>query len=353
MPAEKGVTLCDCERCWEGYTLLQSRFEQAARLIDLDGNEVHRWEHDLQHEDLEDAFWTGWHYAEMMPDGNLVAIIKEVEDGFPGVILELDWNGNPVWRADVAAHHDFERLENGNTLVVCREYVENPLIRSGRIKSDSILEVSPDGNVVWEWHVDRHAEEIAALVDVEFPREEYDWAHTNTVESLPPNAAAEEDGRFRPGNVLFSSRNIDTVGIIDRESGEVVWAWGPGVLEKQHMPTMLENGHLLIFDNGCYRESSAVVEMDPLTGEVVWEYEGSPPESFYTVTRGANQRLPNGNTLITESDREGHVFEVTPEKKIVWDYWNTDLTGDGDGQPIYRAMRYGMELVDRLREEES
>ncbi len=349
MPAEKGVTLCDRERCWEGYTLAQSRFEQAARLIDLDGNEVHRWEHRLEHEALEDAFWTGWHYAEMMPDGNLLAIIKEVEDGFPGVILELDWDGNLVWRADVAAHHDFERLESGNTLVVCREYVQNPLIRPGRIKSDCILEVSPAGDVVWEWHVDRHAEQIAQLVDVEFPREDYDWAHTNTVESLPTNAAAESDERFRPGNVLFSSRNIDTIGVIDRRTGQVTWAWGPGVIQKQHMPTMLENGHLLIFDNGCHRGSSAVVELDPPAEEIVWRYEGEPPESFYTHTRGANQRLPNGNTLITESDREGHIFEVTPEGELVWDYWNTDLTRKGEGQPIYRAMRHSRDVVDRLR----
>jgi hypothetical protein len=35
------------------------------------------------------------------------------------------------------------------------------------------------------------------------------------------------------------------------------------------------------------------------------------------------QRLPNGNTLITEGqggDR-GRVFEVNPDKEIVWDYY--------------------------------
>lgn len=348
MADEKGVRLVKRDRCSDGYTLVQSRFEQAARLIDLEGEEVHRWEHELEHEALRDACFTGWHYAEMLPNGHLLAIIKEVENGFPGVIIELDWHSNLLWRADVAAHHDFERLDNGNTLVVCREYVENGFIRPDRIKSDSILGLSPEGEIAWEWHADRHAEQIAELVDVRFPREDYDWAHTNTVEALPPNAAAESDDRFRPGNVLFSSRNIDTIGVIDRRTGDVVWAWGPGVIEKQHMPTMLETGHLLIFDNGCYKGSSAVVEMDPLSEDIVWKYEGQPPESFYSHTRGANQRLPNGNTLITESDREGHVFEVTPDGETVWDYWNTDLTDEGEGQPIYRAMRHAAPVVDRL-----
>lgn len=341
-----GVTTCDRSRCWDGYTLCQSRFEQSARLIDLEGKEVHRWSH--HYGEGTDDLWTGWHYAEMLPDGRLIAIMKDVEDSFPGVMIELDWDGRLLAEWQVAAHHDFERLQNGNTLVVCREYVENGLIREGRIKSDCILEVTREGNLVWEWHAAEHAGEMAELVDIDFPRGDYDWAHTNTVESLPPNATGERDERFRPGNVLFSCRNIDTVGIIDKATGEVVWAWGPGVLQKQHMPTMLANGHLLIFDNGCERGSSAVVEMDPISGRIVWRYEGDPPQSFYSHTRGANQRLPNGNTLITDSDTGGRVFEVTPDKEIVWEYLNEDVTAGGEGQPIYRAMRYACSVVDGL-----
>ncbi|MGD2174542.1 MAG: arylsulfotransferase family protein [Candidatus Brocadiaceae bacterium] len=345
---ETGTTVCEREECWDGYTLCQSRYEQSARLIDLGGREVHRWSYGYRAEELAGAFLSGWHYAEMLPDGNLLAILKEVEDGFGGAILELDWDGNLTWSVDLPAHHDFERLADGSTLVVCREYVENPTIRPGRTKSDSIVQLQPDGEVTWEWHSDRHARQMADLVEIDFPVEEYDWAHTNTVESLPPNAAADQDGRFRPGNVLFSCRNIDTVGVIERGSGDVIWAWGPGVLEKQHMPTMLENGHLLIFDNGCYRGSSAVVEMDPLGGEIVWRYEADPPESFYTHTRGANQRLPNGNTLITDSDTGGRVFEVTPDGEIVWEYLNEELDDEGERQPIYRAMRYPPQMVQRL-----
>ena len=39
------------------------------------------------------------------------------------------------------------------------------------------------------------------------------------------------------------------------------------------------------------------------------------------MTCGTNQKLPNGNVLITESDY-GRAFEVTTDGKIVWEYIN-------------------------------
>jgi hypothetical protein len=59
----------------------------------------------------------------------------------------------------------------------------------------------------------------------------------------------------------------------------------------------LTNGHLLIFNNGIKR--SSVLELDPIANRVVWKYED---DTFYSRMRGSVQRLPNGNTLITESD---------------------------------------------------
>jgi len=316
---------------------------EVARLIDLDGREVHEWSYPQGET---------WHYAEMLPNGNLVAIVKEVEDQYPGMIVELDWDSSIVWKADVAAHHDFDRLANGNTLIVCREYVEDDDLRPGKIKSDVIIELTPDNETVWEWHADRHVRQIAELVPVTFPLEHYDWGHMNTVESLPDGPAAEKDARFKAGNVIFSCRNIDTIGVIDKETKEVVWAWGPGELDKQHMPTMLPSGRILVYDNGCEAKRTRVLEVDPLTDEIVWQYEADPPESFFSSSRGANQRLPNGNTFITDSN-SGRLFEVTADGEIVWEFFTPDTHNDGKLQPLYRAMRYPSDLVERLVAERS
>jgi hypothetical protein len=56
------------------------------------------------------------------------------------------------------------------------------------------------------------------------------------------------------------------------------------------------------------------------------------------MIRGGAQRLPNGNTLITESDK-GRAFEVTREGEIVWDFYNPDTGSEGRTGIIYRFFR--------------
>ena len=115
---------------------------------------------------------------------------------------------------------------------------------------------------------------------------------------------------------------------------------------------MLENGHILVFDNGTRRGSSRLLEIDPTNGDVVWKFEGTPPESFFSAWRGSSQRLPNGNTLICESER-GRVFEVTHDGTLVWEFWNPEVAGTrekGKRRGIYRFMRLPPARVEALLE---
>ena len=91
-----------------------------------------------------------------------------------------------------------------------------------------------------------------------------------------------------------------------------------------------------------------MLEIDPRDGSRIWTWEADPPEAFFSETRGACQRLPNGNTLITESER-GHAFEVTRSGEIVWEYWNPDLVGNRRRR-IYSVQRVALErLPEELR----
>jgi hypothetical protein len=88
----------------------------------------------------------------------------------------------------------------------------------------------------------------------------------------------------------------------------------------------------MLFDNLGRPMQSSVIEMDPLTNEVEWDYRGSEDRPFFTESCGTAERLPNGNTLITESDN-GRAFEVTSDKEIVWEFYNPHRAG-ADGEYI-------------------
>ncbi len=86
--------------------------------------------------------------------------------------------------------------------------------------------------------------------------------------------------------------------------------------------------------------------MDPSNNEVAWEYSGDPLISFYSYHISGAERLPNGNTLITEG-APGRIFEVTHNKEIVWEYINPFRSNGGGGgggnaaNSVFRAHRYG------------
>lgn len=162
---------------------------------------------------------------------------------------------------------------------------------------------------------------------MEFVHVTGDIFHTNSLEIL--------DGRhetlapaFAEGNAMISMPNLNTIAVIDLENNEVVWVMS-GLFEFQHDPTFLENGNVLVFDNRSRREFSRVLELNPNTQEIVWEYRGDALRPFSSEIIGTSQRLANGNTLITETT-EGRAFEVEPDGRIVWEFRNPHRAATDD-----------------------
>ncbi len=268
-PDLSGVVLLNRYKCDDGYTLYSSRMTQMAHLIDIRGREVHRWSY-------PQGDGHSWHYAEMQPNGHLIAMPKDK------MILELDWDSNLVWKSELSAHHDFYRYPNGNTIVLSREKVTNKQLRPDKesYNSSVFVELTPDNEVVWEWYLNEHVIEMAELIsDQHDILQGFSGLHTNSVEVLPDGPAARKDVRFKAGNVLFSCKKANTIGVLDKASGKVVWAWWVGPGSAQHMPTMLPNGHILLYDNNGHDEEpehTRIIELDPITKRIVWEYWGDP-----------------------------------------------------------------------------
>lgn len=118
------------------------------------------------------------------------------------------------------------------------------------------------------------------------------------------------------------------------------------MIDGQHKPHMLENGNIFVFDNGTLRGYSRVIELNPLTEQIEWEYTTEPKEDFFSQCIAGAQRLPNGNNLICEGCK-GRLFEVTPKKEIVWDFVNPFLA-EYSGKFVYRCLRYSPEYAAPL-----
>ena len=175
--------------------------------------------------------------------------------------------------------------------------------------------------------------------------------HPNSIEIVAwPHGGAKEGT-----HALIALRDLDRIAVVDLEQPRIVWEWGAGNLIGPHDPWLLENGNVLVFDNGARpidsapRHFSRVVEVDPKRGSIVWQYPENPSPGFFSPSRGGAQPLPNGNVLITESTK-GRVFEVTRAGEIVWDFWNPDFRAqDGLRRTIYRMRRMSLESYAALR----
>ena len=370
-----GVTAYKPDECYTGYTLFCQTYEDPALtkdgtgkiyLIDMEGNQVHRWQ-------VKTALQS---FCRLLPNGNLLYPTRDRSRIEEAGLRELDPHSNVVWHYHCRIDHDFQLLDNGNLMInTITDYMWPPLGPELK-RHPYIIEITPDKELVWEWHGEEHLVELKKLLgpqgwehleervlgkfaydwDQQQLHQEifFDWAHNNTCQIIPPNATYEKERvaggsvRFKPGNIIFSYRSVDIIGVIDRESGQIVWAWGPGVLDGQHKPYMLQNGNILIFDNGTLRGYSRVIELNPLTEQIEWEYTAKPKEEFLSKFISGAQRLPNGNTLICEGSKS-HLFEVTPDKQIVWDFVSP-YHEEGDLGTIYRCQRYSPDFVKPMLE---
>lgn len=417
-----GTTVYDPAKCWNGYTIFQAA-EVGALLVDMNGAGVN--------------LWKGLHGFpnKLLPGGQVFGHLG-VRNPAYGMqdqtdLVQVDWDGNVVWKFDkleyiedpgdapqwmARQHHDFQRAGNpvgyyvpgmdpqtdkGNTLILCHKTVKNPKISDKTLLDDTIIEVTWDGDIVWEWSCNEHFDsygfdEAAKNILARDPNYrnagggQGDWMHVNTMSLLGPNKWYDAgDERFHPDNIIWDGRETNICAIISKKTGKITWQIGPnydtteelrklGWIVGMHHAHMIPRGlpgegNILIFDNGGWagygipnpgapkgsknalRDYSRVIEFDPVTLKMVWQY--TPKEAGYMMPYDANrfyspfissaQRLPNGNTLITEGSG-GRIIEVTAQHELVWEYispyWGKQLKLN----MVYRAYRAPYEWVPQL-----
>lgn len=329
-------------------------------LVDEEGRQIHRWK--LPVRPGRDAV--------LLANGNL-GYNGSAQDGpapytiWPlwrgGAFYEVAPDGRIVWEfSDPWHHHDARWLPNGHLLYTAAHPLPPELARritggadrtgspGGLIHSDVVREVDRSGEIVWEWKLWEH------LAPEDYPVEPvFDRTHWPMINGLEAT---------RDGLVLMSLRTTSGIIAVDRTSGKVVWRIPAGVVAQQHTPVELENGNVLVFDNGNYRPGgvsphSRVLEIEPKTGTIVWQYADPMPPAFFSPYMGGAQRLWNGNTFITES-AFGRLFEVTPAGETVWEFVIPQFAPypeasirhyvAGEHNSVFRAHRYRREDIPWL-----
>ncbi|WP_278261944.1 aryl-sulfate sulfotransferase [Nocardia sp. AG03] len=398
-----GVTHYEPDAAHDSLVLFTGA-DSVTRLLALDGTVVREWPYAGVPPRLIDPALNGGRL------GDLGVQLSESGDGRGGIyangtVGQLDWSGERVWEWGSQApsgaarqNHDWQLLPNGNRLLlVTVPRVVAQLDLPATVGDQGLYEVDPDGEIVWQWLAGDHLDEFGfseegrrALRETAArdPEDPWGYLEMNSATPLGPNRwhDADPDGVFHPDNILVSFRKANVIALIDKVSGAVLWRLGPyfddapgaqhqrinahtvprpvDQISGQHNPHLIPEGlpgagNILVFDNqggagyppaplGIYA-GSRVLEIDPITREIVWQYTAEDSErpswTFFSSFVSNAQRLPNGNTLITEG-MQGRIFQVTPEGAVVWEYHSPYVGYGVGGEPEVREPR--VPGVDRL-----
>ncbi len=242
--------------------------------------------------------------------------------------LQLLPNGHYLWLVDETRIVDMSKLvANGNP--------------RASVTGQVIQELDQNKHVVFEWHTLDYIPVTDS--DQDLTAGQIDYTHSNAVQ------------QDTDGNLLLSSRHLDEIIKINRQTGAIMWRLGgkenqfvfllaPGVsgpaeFYKQHDVRRLPDGHISIFDNHndhqpqVSRALEYVVDETAKTATLVWAYNATAAD--FALAMGNLQRLPNGNAFIDwGSNLYPNITELKPDgtKALEIDF--------GKSYVSYRAFRF-------------
>jgi hypothetical protein len=326
--SRQGVTLYDPDRAYGGWNLCVSAHAAQAQLLDMRGVVHHRWAF------AASRLWPGlkvseerfehdsyWNRALLLPGGDLLVVWEYIG------MARLDRGSRLKWAVRNAANHDLAVDREGRIYTLTRRIKTLPEINpDAPVFEDFVTILSPEGKTLQEISLYRSFEGSDYAPELAFMADEGDIFHANAVQVLD-GALAARNPAFRGGNLLVSICALGIVAVLDPRQQKIVWALS-GQWRAQHTPRLLESGRILMFDNfgGMRVGQSRVLEIDPFTQEIVWHYGDAEQERIFSESHGVAQRLPNGDTLIVESNN-GRAIEVTPQGEVVWEYVNPYRAG--------------------------
>ena len=371
----ESVLIHNEEKVYNNLILVCPNGGKSPYLVDKGGNIVKQWEFEIP---LGNDF-------ELLPNGKVLGIFKSTDPiftfgGFGGIIQIYDKDNELEWHYEVSnqteiAHHDVEMLQNGNVMIMIWEKIDvNTLQDYGvdfdqPIYTEKLIEVNTQTNeIVWQWRSWDHIiqdhdatanafgniSENPSKIDINYNlNDNGDFMHANGIDideindliymsvnyyseiwvidhsTTTEEASVSSGGNYdKGGDLVYRFGNPEVYGDLDSER----------IFYNNHFPNLLENEvpgqqNLLVYsnygENGLNQSSVYELELPNLLSlepnnitnpEIVWYF--TDENLFYGKISGAD-RLQNGNTIICEGDFG--VWEVTPEKEVVWKYSNENF----------------------------
>ena len=338
------ATIYDENSYSEGLTVFGAFYDYYSAIIDKNGDEI--WNSGEQpiifyNTDYYGQYY-GCQYLSGQPDGNY----------YNGVKYSLE--NEVIWAepSEEFNHHEIIELPNGNFLgiveveqagpvpigdwtAVCNQFY--PGLCDGVIPfftwfGDKIVEWDRESHeMIWEWNFFDHIS--TADYDIEngtwfdafvATPQRYDWTHANAL-WFDDNESV----------IYVSIRHLSRIVKINYPTGEIIWSMGEDMpsgdvgfghnleFNFQHSLQILENGNVIMFDNGNSSNSSRALEIQInedggiYSADIVWEHSLS--SELYGAFSGNAQKLDNGNYLVTTIGESGTAIEISPDHENIWD----------------------------------
>lgn len=275
----------------------------------------------------------------------------------------FDAEAKKVWSRTLEdPHHDLTvSIERAEIVALDKIMFDiNPEVT--KVVSNEIFVFDGDGNEKFHWS---EKENLGVLAELIAPRDpltkpfrpeiyNFEFGHINSVQIIPEGFIQTWGPAFRSGNLLVSFGEWELLAVIERPSGKIVWSFREeGYRGIVHSPRLTPDGQIVYFKNHSsaketntqYRRSEIAL-IGPGDTAPNWSFSASRPNLFYSDPYGHVEALPNGNFLVTDNPQGGRAFEVTREKKIVWE-WTREAIG-GERPQVYQVVRFPLGVAEEF-----
>lgn len=275
---------------------------------------------------------------------------------FKGKITMYDKNNEPVWVSQENAHHMVNFTADMQKMLLMTSEIIS--INGASVRSDCFSIRDLNNNKLHEWCLGKHLSELESMgynyhglwtvaLNSYYKNEtaKKEVSHANSFYEIGPNALEKKHPAFSRGNfILHLYGPTKALLVLDSQLQKILWHKKMDVLNLDginhrihtHDNQITPEGNLIsyfssvesVLESQKLQHHSRLVELNPLTDEVVWQYKRKPLESFFSPILASVSKVNKDNYLFNDGFS---AYEVTSSGEVVWQFKNPERSA---GYPV-------------------